>query len=605
MRPLLLLFLIPATLYAQHGKPGELLTAKHGAGGTWNLYMVSEKPLNWVAAQALAAGMKDPAGGTEKKGHLVTISSGAENQFVYHYVRGSMMWIGLTDNEKFAGASEAGSSPDKGWAWVTGEPLTWTNWQSAQPTDDCEIPNSKGEDAVAIEANGYWNDRSHGDEGQPGQSFPFLIEWDVQSKDPVPGARVTGAVLPAQWPALKQQPADDGKSPWLCVGPGSFQREPRMVEVVKLLTDNWDKDLVFRMESMHFQMDAGPDTNAFGWIFAPPAAFPTALTNCMLARARLVIPKAGLYTFNVRARHAFALRLGDRPWKSVHGPGCMDPCDPGTLYSLLMSADTDTRGIIDLPAGEIPVELLYLSSRLDGRLQILTAEGAHPTDGSTSQWRLLGHRPAEKVQWPGIAAEGWQVTIPPPGPERKITRRDEVITTLLRVDEPAAPISNGLDAIHFQDPECARRSRFPDPVPFPGDPPGPQDDRVILAKATLEIPSDGLYHLGITGDDLCALEISGKKWERLVRDSSGRYARIDEDSILCRRCDNNTSHEVIGEIRLTRGRYPLRAVSWDRNGASVMHIFAAPAGWPPRLLVKNGAKEEPDVPGLEVKPFQP
>ena len=129
-----LFLLTAAVLHAQQGKPGELLTARHGAGGTWNLYMASDKPLTWSKAQALAAEKVDPAGGSGKKGHLAAISSGAENMFVYHYVRGAIMWIGLTDNEQFPGASEAGSAQDRGWAWVNGDPVTWTNWQSSEPT---------------------------------------------------------------------------------------------------------------------------------------------------------------------------------------------------------------------------------------------------------------------------------------------------------------------------------------------------------------------------------------------------------------------------------------------------------------------------------------
>lgn len=603
------LLLFPAALLqAQHANPGELLTAKFGAGGTWNLYMPAEKALPWIKAQEFAAEQVDPKGGTGKNGHLVTISSGAENQFAYHFLRGSVMWIGLTDDEKFPGASEAGSSPHKGWAWVTGEPFTWSNWQTAQPTDDCEIPLSRGEDGVAIEANGFWNDRPHGGPDQPGAAYPFLIEWDVQSKDPVPGARVIGAVLPEKWPELKENPGT-ADHPWVCVRTDSTGSDPRMYELVKLLTDNWDKWKPFHLDNLCFLFGSNNPPGPYGWMFQkPPGTGPDggATQFGMLARARLVIPHAGTYTFNVHADDAFALRLGTNVWKSACGLGGINPVNPATLHTLLMASDADTRGVIDLPAGEVPVEVFYINGSGAGQLQIFTAEGTYPLDGSTNQWRLLGHKAvANKVPWPGITADGWKVVIPPPGEAGKITRREQIMTSLMRVDETAAVAVTGIDSINFQDPDCSRAARFPGAVPFPNDPAGPQDDRVVLAEATLDIPADGLYHFGISGDDLCALQIAGQKWERIVRDASARFAKLDGDSISCRRCDNNTSMEIAGEIKLAQGRYSLRAFSWDRNGNSVLQIFACPSGWTPRLLAKNGAAVEQDLPGLEIKPFQP
>ena len=606
MRSLLLLLLIPAALCAQHGNPGELLTARHGAGGTWNLYMPSEKPLSWAKAQALAAEKVDPAGGSGTHGHLVTISSGAENQFVYHYIRGSTTWIGLTDNERYAVATEAGGAQDRGWAWVTGEPVTWTNWQSGVPDDGGDAPDNQGEDGVAIEINGFWNDRPLGEAGQAERLYPFMIEWDVRSKEPIPGARVIGAVLPAQWPPPGTVTADE-KHPWFCLQTGPQGNDPRLFETAKSLAVNMDEATRFALPDINFRIPTGRPSNIFGWIFSNGVEFPGETINHfgMLARARLVIPRAGTYTFNVHADDVFALRLGTHPWKSVHGGGGIDPCDPATLHSLLMSSDADTRGVIELPAGEVPVEVFYINGGAEGRLQILTAEGAHPTDGSTDRWRLPGHKAAATVAWPGISAAGWKVTLPAPGAERKSTPGNDILTALVRVEDPAATVTAGLDAVNFHDPDGSRRTRFLNPSPFPGDPAGVQDDRVLLAEATLVIPADGLYHLGMTGDDLCAIQLAGQNWERIARDSSGTFARLDGDSLLCRRCDNSTSHEIVGEVRLTRGEHPIRIVSWDRNGTSVVQVFAAPSGWPARLLTRNGASEEPDIAGLTVLPFQP
>lgn len=602
-----LLFTI-ATVHAQQGKPGELLTAPFGPNGTWNLYQPSKSPLSWTKAQEFAAAAPDPAGGSGKMGHLATISTAAENMFVYHYVRGVTIWIGLTDNEKYPGASEAGAAEHRGWAWVTGEPVTYTNWQSSEPSDNDGSPAGKGEDGVAIENAGRWNDRPMGANEQAEQRFPFMIEWDVNSPVPVPGARVIGAVLPEKWPVLEVLPDDEANSgPWVCLQTPQLPGDARLEVLSKHLFDHWTENIPFRMKSINFQMAMGDPSNAFGWIFTPGIDFPGAVTNNfgMLARARLVIPKAGTYTFNVHADDCFAFRLPGQKWKSVHGNGGIDPSDPATIYADLLISDSDTRGVIDLPAGELPVEVFYVNGAVEGLLQIATAEGEFPDDGGTDRWRLLGHKPGAKISWPGISDDGWKVTIPVPGEERKPVAEGEVLTALLRVETADSPVTSGLEVIHFHDPECFRRSRFPGAAPFPGDPAGVQDDRVILAEASLVVPADGTYHIGATGDDICAIQIDGGKWERIVSDRSGRCARMDGDSLSSRRTTASSSQEIIGEIKLAKGNHAIRVMSWDRSGSSCFNVFAAPAGFPPRLLRKAGAGETDDSPGLEVLPFKP
>jgi hypothetical protein len=603
--PVLLILLSATALHAQQAKPGELLTARYGAKGTWNLYMVSDKPLTWSKAQELAAGKVDPKGGTDKKGHLATISSGAENTFVYQHLYGRFVWIGLTDDAKFPGAKKAKGSQDQGWAWVNGEPVTWTNWQSSEPSDNDNL-DGKDDDAVVIENGGFWNNRPTGSSGK-GSAFPFMIEWDVQSPNPVPGARAVGSLLPPGWPAPDPAPDIDPKRPWVCFSVLDDSGDPRLGDLAKRIQNTWDGTNYFRLTDMNFRMAMTNHRNAFGWLFGSWTEYTDELTSSfgMLARARLNIPKAGTYSFDIHADDGFALRLGKHHWKAVQGSGGIDPCDESILFGMLLSSDTDVRGVIDLPAGEIPIEVFYINGSAEGCLQIMSAEGEHLVDGATDKWRLLGHKPKGSVAWPGISADGWKVSIPAPGENLKVTPNNALLDALVRVENPAGVPTTRCDMIHFHDPEGSRRTRFPNPAPFPNDPPGPQDDRVILAEATLVIPADGVYDIGIAGDDLCALEISGQSWTRIVRDAGRGFARIDGGSISARRGEKNASQEVIGEIKLARGSYPVRAISWDRNGTSAMNIFAAPAGWPARLLAKNRAGMEDDIPGLEVLPFKP
>ncbi|MCC6407918.1 MAG: hypothetical protein IT453_12210 [Planctomycetes bacterium] len=66
-------------------------------------------------------------------GHLATISDQAEDDFVYAQlpVPANKFWLGLTQFPALPSFVE----PAGGFAWLTGEPLTFTNWETGQPDD--------------------------------------------------------------------------------------------------------------------------------------------------------------------------------------------------------------------------------------------------------------------------------------------------------------------------------------------------------------------------------------------------------------------------------------------------------------------------------------
>jgi hypothetical protein len=602
-----LLFLSVAAFCSAQGSPGqatpsEYLTGPYGPKGTWNLYKIVKTPATWADAQALAEKTTDPLGGTNKAGHLATISSGAENMFVYNYIESEAVWIGLTDNEKFKGASEAGSSPNKGWAWVTGEPVTWTNWQTDQP-DNGRGNGGEEEDGVAIQRFGGWDDQPI--DGGRRYAHSCMIEWDVQSPQPVKGALAIQTILPPRWPAIKELPPQENDSPWLVERIYCPPETPwgRMDELTKGLVENWAQTPHQWISSIHCRLLETITGNGFGWLFRDRVFRGAKTTGFgMLCRAKLRVPKSGIYTFNVHADDGYAIRIGDRRWISSHGQGGIDPQDPRVLYYMLFSPDGDTRGVIDLPAGDYPIEVFYFNVGLDGALQVMTAPGQHPMDGSTDQWRLLGHKPAGKIAWPGIDGAGWKVTIPPVAedPEKVPQKLADAMSTFAK-----GKVTEGIEMINFHDPEAANDGRFPGAKPFPDDGPGAQDGRLMVAEGKLVIPSDGIWHIGLRGDDACALQIEDQKWMRTVKDVSGSTAKVGGGDTITVDGRGNMpgDHEVIGEISLTKGTYSIRVLSLDRSGPSVFQVFAAPAGYPGRLLKKNGAVEEEDVPGLEALPF--
>lgn len=101
----------------------QYFTGPYGPGGTWNLYEVVTTPSTWDGARLTARAMTETLSGQNLAGHLVTLSSTNENNFVHAIALGGDVWIGLTDHtvaggelnpEDFDGATEAGNNPNGG-----------------------------------------------------------------------------------------------------------------------------------------------------------------------------------------------------------------------------------------------------------------------------------------------------------------------------------------------------------------------------------------------------------------------------------------------------------------------------------------------------------
>ena len=89
---------------------------------------------------------------TNMGGHLVTLADNAEQTFVYNTWPSG--WIGFSD-EVVEGS----------FVWVTGEPVTYTNWNPGEPN------NAGNEDYTQFVSGGKWNDL-------PNTSLPYVIEFD-------------------------------------------------------------------------------------------------------------------------------------------------------------------------------------------------------------------------------------------------------------------------------------------------------------------------------------------------------------------------------------------------------------------------------------------
>jgi hypothetical protein len=106
-------------------------------------YYRSTTSMTWTSAKVACENMG---------GHLVTIANSAEQSFVFNTWPSG--WIGFNDE-----------AVEGQWRWVTGEPVTYTNWNGGEPN------NAGNEDYAQFVTGGRWNDL-------PNVSLPYVIEFE-------------------------------------------------------------------------------------------------------------------------------------------------------------------------------------------------------------------------------------------------------------------------------------------------------------------------------------------------------------------------------------------------------------------------------------------
>jgi hypothetical protein len=109
----------------------------------------------------LSAGLTWPLardGAIAKGGHLVTITSADENEFVRALAVGAGVWSD-DGHGPWLGATQEiidGGEPDLGWTWVTNESWSYTNWLAGEPNNSGGAENYLH--FYGDPAGGAWND---------------------------------------------------------------------------------------------------------------------------------------------------------------------------------------------------------------------------------------------------------------------------------------------------------------------------------------------------------------------------------------------------------------------------------------------------------------
>ncbi len=138
-------------------------------------YEMVSANLNWDDAKA-AAQARTYLG---TSGHLVTITSQAEEDFINSNFGGTFFWVG--------GVQAPGSvEPAGGFGWVTGEPFVYTDWNSGEPNNGAP-DNNGSEDVIQRTSNNHWNDVP--------RTFlvsTYLAEYDVAPSTTLPHNTTNG-----------------------------------------------------------------------------------------------------------------------------------------------------------------------------------------------------------------------------------------------------------------------------------------------------------------------------------------------------------------------------------------------------------------------------
>lgn len=134
-------------------------------GGNDHWYAVLAEDLYWSDAYSVSRTMEQDG----EWGYLATITSQAENDFIFEHVT-----TGLT-NPSILDEYFLGGYYDEGWSWITDEEFDWTNWAPGEPNHQIDEPavTMWGEGTThPLRVPSMWND-------EDAEVFTFwsIVEW--------------------------------------------------------------------------------------------------------------------------------------------------------------------------------------------------------------------------------------------------------------------------------------------------------------------------------------------------------------------------------------------------------------------------------------------
>jgi hypothetical protein len=136
-----------------------------GGNGHWYKGVAITNGISWAEADR---------GARAHGGYLATITSEAENQFVFSIISSPECWRGGS-GPVFGGVQQKGAKePDGGWAWVTGESWSYANWFPGTPDNWWGGP-----DAPSPEDRLHFYSGHHGPPAKPAPTWNDITIIDA------------------------------------------------------------------------------------------------------------------------------------------------------------------------------------------------------------------------------------------------------------------------------------------------------------------------------------------------------------------------------------------------------------------------------------------
>lgn len=351
------------------------------------------------------------------------------------------------------------------------------------------------------------------------------------------------------------------------------------------------------------------------------------------AKAILHTPTAGLYTIVLKTGDAAAIRLPGNRFLAVTKVNTAnsltwDPADPSTIsVSWNGTATTDdaiTRGLVYLPAGYQPIELVSYDRAGGWNVEVyarpgnVTGTAEYVLSGTANlgnaiiqgDWRLVGHTAEPNLAIPGMVGQ-WSVRQSPHAAAAPAAPWDTINAYTWLTGQTITPVS--VDWINYNDPGFGGPGSILNDLPIPVNTAGTASDDNNYAtemRGTLRIPADGTYYLGWQGDDGGFIEFEGAApplFTRIVAAGVANGIVTSTDGVLGARIEVNGgggNTRTIGAVTLLAGDYPIRCFWREGTGGSYFEIFASPAGGEATmvsLLKANGSSIGTDVAGIQIQ----
>jgi len=319
--------------------------------------------------------------------------------------------------------------------------------------------------------------------------------------------------------------------------------------------------------------------------------------------------QAGLHSFGSHSDDGFALRFPGQSWLSASGNGEIDPASSDTLQHFGNTGDSNTRGVIDLPAGDHPVEYIAYERGGGAYWELYSAPGSHVNDADTTDWRLVGHKAGGDIVNVGVTSAGWSVATTPTNQGTLNTLADAV--NAFNAATGAGTLIAGMHPqVNFGDPQSgAGNGDFDPDIPFDNDTAADDNDFAMLATAILDVPVDGRYQFGFRGDDggefgffdtSIAINAITTNETGLSAIGEGVFGGGGMNAVTCDCLTGNSL--TIFDVDLTAGQHDIYAAFWERGGGAYFEVFGGGPNAPLQLLAADGSMVMPDFDGLQLVP---